>query len=1456
MRKNAHHHKTLLRRRDNIIGSAKLIKSFDDQYDVEQANQVPLRIERLDELWRSFETVQDEIEVIEDSDQEFSDLRQEFHDMYFSLKASLITKLPTNEAPALNQAVPVAPPPPIPVMSVKLPELKIPEFDGQPEQWIEFRDLFKSVIHSNVQLSAVQKIHYLRSSLKGEASRLISSIPITANSYSIAWKAICDRYENTNYLVKQHMSALFRIPSIKKGSATALAELADEFNRHVGILDKLENPNRHWNSFLVERLSSLLDEKSLLEWESQCDEEETEYTDLLEFIHKRSRTLQKCAASCVAPASGYAKPAKGKASSSHVASEHVPKCPTCKQAHPITQCDAFSKLSQNQRLECAKKHRLCINCLRGGHMAKDCRSSLCRTCGKKHHSLLHLPSLTSASSIVETPGESESPVTSQACTVICPSTTVPTSQSDGSRSVVNEPSVIHAMSIPQVVSSLRSSKSSIDRVCPPSSSSVVSSDILEHEPSPTCLQQPAASLTQSNNARDSTVFLSTAVIRVKDVNDVYHFARAMLDSGSQSNFISESLCQKLNLKRIRHNLPVSGIGQAIVNVRYKVNLTFASRFGGFDQLLECLVLPKLTVNLPCRSVDITQWNIPNNLPLADPRFNICHGIDLIIGAELFYTLLETQRITLADEFPILQKTTLGYVVSGIASIQPTESVLCHVATNQELNAQLERMWEIEEFSHGKAFTPEEQQVEEHFIRTAARDESGRYVLRLPFRESAMPLLGDSYKAAVNRFLLMERRFTKDHELRQEYTEFIEDYIRLGHMEECSRVAGPQFFLPHHAIRRPDSTTTKTRVVFDASSKSHGQLSLNETLFTGPTVQPSLLAIVLNFRIPKYVFSADVEKMFRQVWIHPDDRRFLQVVWRPDATVPLKTYQLKTVTYGLACSPFQAARVLNKLADDEGDKFPLAAPIVTKCFYVDDVLGGGDDLDKTAESCRQLQDLLSQGGFSLRKWSTNHPKVLQQIPEELRGTSSLTEIGKSASTKALGLLWNPSTDLFGFQVPTLQPVDIITKRSVVSEMSQLFDPLGLLGPVVVSAKIFVQRLWAKQFSWDESLPKEETDWWKNFRSELVQLKNVTVSRCVRPSCNENYQLHCFCDASSKAYGCCVFVVGPNDRGRIECRLLIAKSRVAPLRGLSIPRLELCAAVLGSELVHNLLATTNFSSPVTFWSDSTVVLQWIQSPPNVWKVFVSNRIAEIQRLTRTCRWRYVPSSLNPADRISRGIQPSQIAEDLLWWEGPPFLSQSVDTWPESPKGIPSPNDFEEEKRATVVLTAFEVDDTIFERYSELGKLLKVVALCIRFGRNCRRTPVDRTVGNLNAAEVDEALKRLVRMSQISSFPKEIHHLTNKTVDTRCSYNFDSKSPLRNLNVFVDEHGLLRLDGRLKNITAPFDSKCPLILPAKHRYSLLIARSSQPTLVLHYYSPLSVSDFGRYVAATLFEEQYVAA
>ncbi|XP_062541035.1 uncharacterized protein LOC134209070 [Armigeres subalbatus] len=512
-------------------------------------------------------------------------------------------------------------------------------------------------------------------------------------------------------------------------------------------------------------------------------------------------------------------------------------------------------------------------------------------------------------------------------------------------------------------------------------------------------------------------------------------------------------------------------------------------------------------------------------------------------------------------------------------------------------------------------------------------------------------------------------------------------------------------------------------------------------------------------------------MFRQILVHPEHRNLQQIAWRQEECKPLKIYRLNTVTYGTSCAPYLSTRVLNQLSDDEGNDFPLAASIIKNDFYVDDLLAGANTIETLVEASTQLDGLLERDQTSL-------------------------QLDRSDSIKTLGLLWFPVADEFGFKVPDLPPLQHVTKRIVLSEMSQLFDPLGLIGPVVASAKMFVQQLWQEKLTWDEELPETLRSWWLSFRASTNIIRDLRVPRWVFGENTTRFEMHCFVDASSKGYGACIYAVSDGPCTSRSCNLLIAKSRVAPVSGYSIPRLELCAAVLGSQLADHIRQNTRFNAKITFWSDSSIVLHWISSPPSSWKIFVSNRVAEVQKLSNGAQWRHVPTLENPADRISRGVQPEDIMHDALRWHGPKFLLDEPQSWPD-PIILLSAFDVQQqstEQRQTVTLLCITSDDSLIHDFSQLSHLLRIAAYCLRFLRNCQLPKHDRNVGSITPIEYDSTLKSLIRVAQGKDFQQELRLLHKHKEDPLALRKADYKSPLKDLDVWVDDSGLLRINGRL--------------------------------------------------------------
>ncbi|XP_073811749.1 uncharacterized protein [Musca autumnalis] len=323
--------------------------------------------------------------------------------------------------------------------------------------------------------------------------------------------------------------------------------------------------------------------------------------------------------------------------------------------------------------------------------------------------------------------------------------------------------------------------------------------------------------------------------------------------------------------------------------------------------------------------------------------------------------------------------------------------------------------------------------------------------------------------------------------------------------QLREVRGSHYYIPHHCVLRPDSSTTKLRVVFDASCKSSSGWSLNDILHAGPKVQGDLFGLLLLFRLPRFVFTTDIEKMYRQVLVDTRDRRYQLVVWRSSPDKEMEHYMLNTLTYGTTCAPYLATRCLKKLADANLHKYPLGAPALQRNFYVDDRMCGSDSLTTAMEMQGQLNRLLSDAVFRLRKWCANHLNLLHGVPPEDREVDLDFD---NSSTKVLGLTWIPQADRFCLK-SNMRECSVVTKRKVTSDLARLFDPLGIAGPVVSAAKIFIQQLWKNKIGWDEELPAELTSYWLSFRESLKMLNDFKLPRHVF-----NGEKPTFVDASQK------------------------------------------------------------------------------------------------------------------------------------------------------------------------------------------------------------------------------------------------------------------------------------------------------------------------------------------------------
>ncbi|XP_043263949.1 uncharacterized protein LOC122404115 [Colletes gigas] len=395
---------------------------------------------------------------------------------------------------------------------------------------------------------------------------------------------------------------------------------------------------------------------------------------------------------------------------------------------------------------------------------------------------------------------------------------------------------------------------------------------------------------------------------------------------------------------------------------------------------------------------------------------------------------------------VLQKTQFGWIIGG--------SVLTAAARKKQRTFlttptfDLQRFWELEEVSETRHLSFEEQQCEQHFRDHVTRDNTGRFIVALPFNEKKTQL-GESRSRALNRLLSLERRFRRDPDLKREYSDVLKEYLDLGHMSEVEPRGTEGFYLPHHAVIKPTSTTTKIRVVFDGSARSSSGLSLKDTLLTGPTIQDDIFALLVRFRSHTYVLTGDIEKMYRQFLIRPEDRRYQRILWR-DNDDKIKTYELNTVTFGLSPAPFLAIRSIQQLADDERVEAPVAATVLQRDLYVDDLLTGADTYAEAIRLREQTIRLLKLGGLHIRQWASNEPRLLTGLPEAQIHTKYFGD----ATVKTLGVSWHARDDHITYSVdPNIETR--VTKRTILSTIAKIFDPLGLLAPVITTTKLLMQ-----------------------------------------------------------------------------------------------------------------------------------------------------------------------------------------------------------------------------------------------------------------------------------------------------------------------------------------------------------------------------------------------------------------
>lgn len=1231
------------------------------------------------------------------------------------------------------------------VSEIKLPRISIPCFSGDYTEWSSFHDLFCALIHSNKTLNSVQKLHYLKSNLKGDAEVLLRQFAITDDNYIEAWTVLKKRYDNKKYICNSIFKKFFEQKIVVNESALTVKNLLDTSMECITAMKnlKLSSLSDAMATYVVE---SKLDPESRMKWEeiksNAAGDDYPTFDQLKSFLETRFRSLEM-----VQSASKNNKSIKPRSfHTTTTTSEEDVKCSFCNDNHYIFNCKKFISERVQERREFVKNNRLCFNCLIPNHTSFRCRHhTTCRICRRKHHSLLHENNITKGygkdtkrdNAVESNKGESEIKVATH---------------------IARE----------------------------------------EHP--------------------GQEVLLATALVDVEVKSGEKHILRALIDQGSEASFITARVVDLLGLNKIKVKGVVSGVGEEnSFAINHMCKFEIKSKSGNnYTTEVKAYVLKSLTTRMPAKNIEIhANWFNFNNMKLADPTFDTPGRIDILLGADVFSKIIDSGLVR-GPSGVIAQYTQLGWILSGeVTKGDRLSNISClHITSYvSEDNNLLKKFWEIETepYTKKKLLTDEEEICEHIYKQTTMRDETGRYVVHLPLKNSindTVKACGNTKLQAITRFQHLERKFHNNQALKEEYAKVMQGYINLGYMRKVDDENNTNtVYLPHLAVIREDKDTTKVRVVFDASAKGSNGSSLNDTMMTGPTLQSDLRSLIIRWRSHKFCVIGDVVKMYLQVRMAEEHTELQRVVWRDNPEKEIESYKLLTVTFGTAAAPYLAVKTLMKVADDEGEKHPSAAAAIKECFYMDDLMTGHEDLPEIKQICKEIKDILRRGGFEMQKWSSNSEELLEYIKEtegiEQTKIIDKIEIKLDKMIKILGLTWNRKQDTFNITVNLPEVTYPVTKRSILSDVAKLFDPFGWLAPVIITSKVMIQKLWLCNHGWDDELPSEIVNEWIQYRKELTNLNSIQISRWIYTSSKcQSVELHGFADASSIAYAAVVYARTIDNNGEVNVTIIASKTKVAPLKQLTIPKLELCAAELLAQLLRDISHILNIDmSHIYAYSDSMVVLSWLQSQPSRWQVFVGNRVSKIIQAIDNDRWRHVKSGDNPADLASRGTQASLLVEQSLWWNGPDWLKNKGIEY----NGLVIPQtDLEVKKKVFHI----EVEESpIWERFSSFNRMRRVLAYC----RRILKTKEDKPK-YLLAEELDYITESCIKYYQRLVYKEEIE-------DLRKVGKVKNRSNLLTLTPFLDKNGMLRVGGRLGKANMTEEEKHPVIVPNNQHVTLLI-------------------------------------
>lgn len=926
---------------------------------------------------------------------------------------------------------------------------------------------------------------------------------------------------------------------------------------------------------------------------------------------------------------------------------------------------------------------------------------------------------------------------------------------------------------------------------------------------------------------------------------------ALLDDGSALTLIEEKVAVELGLDG-----PISPLclqwtneQQRVESKSRKVDLSIS---GTSDKDMVFNLMGVHTVHnlaLPSQSINM------NELCRSFPYLESVPVVSYVNAKPSILIGLDHPKLGLASkvkcggEFdPVALKSKLGWIVFGSSSSSQKSKLVLNICECNDILDNLDKT--VKEFisvdtlgSNNIKPMSELDKKANAIMEKSLHFEKGSYQCNLLWKYNKV-YLPNNYKMALKRLDCLQRRLDTEDGLRDLMEAQLSEYLRKGYIrqvsnEEIAENSSNCWYLPVFPVRNPNKPK-KLRIVWDAAA-SVDKVSLNSMLLTGPDLLSCLPGVLLRFREKKFAIAGDLMEMFHQIKTAAEDQKFQWFMWKgKDKT--LKTFAMTVMTFGAACSPFIAQYVKNYHARKFQQSSPVAVNAIVSNHYMDDWLESFNSEEEVITVAQEVKNIYKSGGFVIRNWISNSSKVLQALGDAGNEGKCLSDFTESKSEKILGLWWDFSKDDFTYSLKfnkgnsdILNGQRMPTKREMLRIIMSVFDPLGFLAHFLIYAKILLQRVWRKAIGWDELIPTDLHNDWSNWIGKLPEIENLRIGRWYGfdGSQDAEFELHTFVDASEEAYAASVYLrisVGATS----VCRLVFAKSRTAPVKALTIPRLELNAAVLGTRLAKFIgeQQTVKISKRF-FWSDSRTVICWINSESRNYKQYVSCRIGEILESTDVSEWLWIPTKKNIADIATRSLIPD-LDSQSEWYHGPSFLRLPKNEWPVQKEETLITD---EEIRTRVLLTnnLYEkglIDYAEFSTYRRLLMKHMNIARVFTIWKLKTKHSKENFPSKFCMLMFKKAENTIYRIAQCEIYEEEISLLKSGS-------KIMKSSSLYKRMVYLDENEVLRCKGRIDFSTdAAFDTKRPIILPVGHHITNLV--------IFHYHEK-----FGHHNHETVINE-----